>query len=225
MSSAVGGLSSGESSAPVRVALLAVFLVLFGLSAPMYLVAAMWAVVYLAREPLARVAASIPRDYGFLVAAIVFGMLTESLALLNNLELAPKDRILLNPEPWRDLVMGAISCTAVGFAWLLLLRRFAYRGRDLFLITGVYGVLVEQMGLVALHIVTWPILGALYALLVAVVYGVFPMLALMVASAGFPRGRAAPAMSAKVGALAALLAQGAIVGLLVFPIVRVVVGA
>jgi hypothetical protein len=89
----------------------------------------------------------------------------------------------------------------------------------------VYGVLVEQTGLVAIHVLTWPILGALYALVVAVVYGVFPMLALMVAGEGFGSARSVPGVRAEVGALAALLAQWAIVGLLVFPVVRAAIGA
>jgi hypothetical protein len=224
MSTAVG-LQDGQSSPRVWLGLLAVFLVIFGLYSTLYLVLALWVVVFLLRARLAALAAFLPGEYGFFAAALVFGLLTESFAVLTNMSRSPSERILLSPDPLRDPALSAICCSAVAVTWLLLLRRFAYRGRDIFLISGVYGVLVEETGQAAVRVMTFSLLGPLYAGFVLVVYGVPPMLALMVAGGRFSDGRAAPGLGARAGALIALLAQYAIVGLFVLPLARSAIGS
>jgi hypothetical protein len=224
MSAAVG-LQDGQSSSRVWLGLLALFLVIFGLNSTLYLVLALWAIVFLLRARLAALAALLPRDYGFVAAALAFGLLTESFAVLVNTSRPPSEPILLSPGLARDPALSAIYYFAVAVTWLVLLRRFAYDGRDLLLITGLYGVLVAETGHAAVRIITWSFLGPLYAGFVVVLYGVFPMLALMIAGGRFAAGRAAPGLGARAAALIALLAQNAIVGLLVVPVARSTIGA
>lgn len=202
--------------------LLAGGLVLAGLGSPMLLIFPMWIAVYLFRDRLAGLAARVPRDYGFLVAVVGFGMLTETFAIVQNLSRPASERILLDPEPAKDLVFALVYYSAVGVTWLALLRWRAYSRLDVFVVTGVFGIVVEQLGAVLVSILTAPLLGALYAVFVAFVYGLFPMLGLMVAGDGFEPTRPAPTWRSRGLALAALFGQFLLVGLVIYSPMRAV---
>jgi len=64
--------------------------------------------------------------------------------------------------------------------WYALIKTFTNSKREVFVNTGVYGILSEEVGQLFLRIFTVPVLGLLYALIVSFVYGIFPMLAYMV---------------------------------------------
>jgi hypothetical protein len=204
---------------------LAALLMLLGAGSPMLLIFPMWIVTYLQRQRLARAVARVPRDLGFVAAAVCFGLLTEAFAVLTNLSRPPAERILLDPDPSRDLLMALAYYSAVATTWWWLLRRWRFSQRDVFLTTGLFGIVVEETGLVLLRIVTWPILGAIYAVYVAFVYGLFPMLALMVCGGEPVRGERppAPGAGARAAAFGALMLQYLVMGGLVFPILRRVV--
>ncbi len=71
--------------------------------------------------------------------------------------------------------MGPLIATSYG-----LIRAFTYSKSEIFVITGIYGILTEEVGQVFLRIFTVPVTGLLYALMVSFVYGIFPMLAYLV---------------------------------------------
>ena len=64
--------------------------------------------------------------------------------------------------------------------WYVLIRGFTYSKKEVFLLTGIYGIFTEEMGQVFVRIFTVPVTGLLYAIIVSFVYGIFPMLAYMV---------------------------------------------
>ncbi|MBN1562629.1 MAG: hypothetical protein JXA10_02240 [Anaerolineae bacterium] len=191
---------------------------------PMWLAFSLWLLVYLLRARLRRWIDhwSIPNAY--IALGVTFGLLVESFAILDNLDLPPDERILLNPNPIADLIMGAVYYTFVIVTWYLLLRRIAYTSRQVFLITGVFGIVVEQSGAILLGIIGSPIIGGLLALLVMCIYGMFPQMAYWLTVHQFSTERK-PVTRRYMGlALVALFVQYALYGLFIFPTLTVLFG-
>src|SRR3989338_8353053 len=71
------------------------------------------------------------------------------------------------------------------FTWYILLRKIKYSKKEVFLITGLLGVFTEEGGQVFLRILSSPIEGFLYAIIIMFVYGLFPMLAYLLCEERF----------------------------------------
>jgi hypothetical protein len=151
---------------------------------------------------------------------LVFGLLTETFAIVNNLSLPPEKRILLSPHPVLDLFYGLFYYLLLIVTWRFLIARYTYSKVEVFAITGLLGVMTEETGAVFVRIFTMPVMGFLYAVLVAFVYGIFPMLAYMVAEDRLP-ARSEPRRARRfVAAGLALFAQWVVFGLLVLPVLK-----
>lgn len=196
-----------------------VFIVI-GLSNPMTFIFALWVFVSLFKAPLVRVFSKIPGDFAFVVAGLLFGILTELFAIISNLSLPPDERILLHPDPLIDLIYGFLYYLFVILTWYFLLRRVCYSKIEIFLLTGIYGVFVEETGQVFLRIFSQPVTGVLYAIIVVFVYGIFPMLALMVAEKGFSGKRKESSLMYNFLAAFALFLQYAVYGNFVYPVLE-----
>lgn len=198
---------------------------LIGISdSPMLLVLAMWFLGRLARAPLRRLVSRLPPWLAFAAPGFVFGLLTETFAIWNNLALPPEKRVLMSPDPARDLAFGVLYYSMLIGAWSVLLVRYAFTKRELFVTAGVYGVMVEEVGQVFVRIFTVPGIGLLYALMVACIYGIFPLLAYEVGEvrlATLPRRRTRWMHPLAAGALAA---EWLAFGILVLPAARWLAG-
>jgi hypothetical protein len=147
---------------------------------PMLLIFPMWIFTYLNRERLRRLVRGIPFSVTFIGFGVFFGLLTEVFAIVNNRSLPPEKRILLSPDPMLDLIYGVFYYSLLIATWYILVKVFTYSKIEVFVITGTYGILTEEVGQVFLRIFTVPVVGLLYAIIVSFVYGIFPMLAYMV---------------------------------------------
>lgn len=160
---------------------LGILLTIIGVSGnPMLLIFPMWIFTYLLREPLRRMVRSVPFSVSFIGSGVFFGLLTEVFAIVNNRSLPPEQRILLSPDPILDLIYGLFYYSLLIATWYVLIRGFTYSKKEVFLLTGIYGIFTEEMGQVFMRIFTVPVTGLLYAIIVSFVYGIFPMLAYMV---------------------------------------------
>ena len=201
-------------------ALLLILLTALGFGSPMVLMFPLWIVTVLLQAPLRNLLSRLPGSTGFLLAVVLYGLAIETFAILTNLDRPPEQRILLDPRPLRDLTMAAPYYLFVGAAWWLLLRRVRFSRFHVFLLTGVYGIFVEESGGVVARIFTQPVTGILYALLVMMVYGLFPMLALSVSEERFSPSRRRPNVKDHVLALVALFLQYAVYGNTVYPFLK-----
>ncbi|WP_048148835.1 hypothetical protein [Palaeococcus ferrophilus] len=118
------------------------------------------------------------RKYGgnfkaYLLVGMASAYLVEVLAVIDNLKLPPEERILLNPDPLTDLYLAFAYYFPFALYWGLAVRRYDYSWREVFLIGGAIGILMEQMGAVFLSFnpVAW-----LYVLLVYGSYKAIPVL-------------------------------------------------
>ncbi len=189
-----------------------VLLVWAGLLSPMLLIFPMWIGVALGRRPLMAWFGRWPRGWGVVLAGVVFGMAVEVFAIVDNLPRPPAERILLDGDPAKDLLLGLGYYTSVMLAWYAMLRRVRFSPREVFVITGLYGLVVEQDGRVLQGLWTHPLLGSVFALWVMTVYGVFPMLALQVAGHTLPEARRPSSWRTRALALAALFLQYVLYG-------------
>jgi len=187
---------------------------------PMLLVYPLGLVVHLTRRGWQRLVRGWPLFLAFVGSGLVFGLLTEVFAVLNNRSLPPEQRILLSPDPFRDLVYGVFYYLFFVAAWYLLLRLAAYSKREVFVLSGIFGILTEETGQVFLRVFTVPGIGVLYALVVATVYGIFPALAYTVSEEKLPVGRSQPALVRYPAAAVVLFLEWAVYGLAVLPLLK-----
>ncbi|SFM92535.1 hypothetical protein [Methanolobus profundi] len=198
---------------------LGIILTIHGLNEPMNLIFPMWIFTYLFKERLSALLEKYPLRTSFIGAGVLFGLLTEVFAIIDNLPKPAEQRILLSPDPVNDIIFGFAYYLFVISAWYLVLRRFKYTGRDVFLITGIYGIFAEETGQVFLRIFTETVFGLLYAIIVMFVYGIFPMLAHMLNEKRFS-GVSTSIIRRYSLAFAALFIQYVAYGLFMLPILR-----
>lgn len=156
----------------------------------MLLIYPMLLVGYLLRRQFAVLVRRLPLPAAFISLGLLFGLLTETFAVLDNLAKPVGTRILLNQNPTLDLLEGVLYYGLFILAWYLLLRAYAFSKTQVFVLSGIFGILSEQAGAIALGSFTHPLTGILLALVVASVYGIFPFLAYLITEDRFaPRPR------------------------------------
>jgi hypothetical protein len=189
-------------------------------SNPMLLIFPMWIVTFLSKERLRRLVQPLPLSVSFIGAGLFFGLLTEIFAILNNLHLPPERRILLSPNPALDLIYGVFYYLMLIVTWYGLIKAFTYSRTEVFVITGIYGIMTEEVGQVFLRIFQVPVLGLLYALIVSLVYGIFPMLAYMASEEKLTRAKRGNVVVRFLAAALALFLEWAAYGLFVLPTLK-----
>ncbi len=200
---------------------LGIFLTIAGISKnPMLLIFPMWIFTYLKREPLRRLVRGMPLSVSFIGFGLLFGMLTEIFAIVNNRHLPPEQRILLSPVPVLYLVYGIVYYLMLIVTWFVLIKALTYSKSEVFVISGIYGILTEEVGQVFLRIFTVPVIGLLYALIVSFVYGIFPMLAYMLSEEKLTTTRRQSLLVRFLIAAVALFAEWAVYGLFVLPALK-----
>ncbi len=209
---------------PLLLWLALLFTLLNAAEGPMWLAFSLWIGVYLQRERLRRWSARWPLRRAFIGWGVACGLLIEVAAILDNLDLPPEERILLNPHPAADLIMAAIYYPFVIVTWYLLLRRYAYSARQIFLLTGAFGIVVEQSGAIIWGIVGSPVIGGLIALLILCIYGMFPLMAYWLTAHRFDPARQPVRRRHLALGFGALFVQYAAYGLIVYPTLTRVFG-
>jgi Zn-dependent protease with chaperone function len=201
--------------------LLGVVLTLLDISRnSMLLIFPMWIFTYLSREPLRRLVRGVPLSVSFIGFGLFFGLLTEVFAILNNRQLPPEQRILLSPNPWLDLVYGVFYYLMLIATWYGLIRAFTYSKSEVFVFTGIYGIMTEEVGQVFLRIFRVPVIGLLYAVIILFVYGIFPMLAYVVCEEKLAAPKRGNLLTRFLAAAVALFLEWAIYGLFVLPALK-----
>jgi hypothetical protein len=189
-------------------------------SNPMLLIFPMWIFTYLGRDRFRRLVRPLPASAAFIGCGMFFGLLTEIFAILNNLHLPPEERILLSPSPALDLAYGIFYYLMLILTWYALIKVFTYSRAEVFIITGIYGIMTEEVGQVFLRIFRVPVVGLLYALIVACVYGIFPMLAYMVSEKKLASAKRSNLAIRVLAAAAGLFLEWAAYGLFVLPALK-----
>jgi hypothetical protein len=195
--------------------ILGIILLVLGYWEPMTMIFPLWILVYLLRGPLIDIADRIQPYTAFLAFGILFGLLIEIFAILENLDKPLDERALFNPHPWIDLVLALYYYPLLILTWMLLLKKINYSKKEVFIITGLYGIVVEQMGVIVAIVISNPF-GFIIGLFVVCVHGVFPMLALMLTEHRMPKERKETNIKWWAFGLFCMFLQWAIGGLTLF---------
>jgi hypothetical protein len=182
----------------------------------------LWIFTYIFKEQIQKLMSWLQGSTGFIIVGVFYGMVIEVLAILNNLHLPVSERVLLDGDPIKDLVFGIIYYTFLIMCWYLLLRKISFSKFEIFIITGIFGIFVEETGQVIMRIFEQPITGTLYAILVMFIYGLFPMLTLMITENTFSSGRKKSSWWFYVLAFIALFFQYSVYGNTVYPVLKAV---
>jgi len=103
----------------------------------------------------------------FFIFSLLFGLITETLAIIDNMPLLPERRILFNPDPSTDIYLATGYYSAFALVWSIAYFRFKFTYKSIFLIAGLFGLVFEQMGKILLS------LNPFAYLYVFLVYGSF----------------------------------------------------
>ncbi len=139
----------------------------------MLLIYSIFVIAWFGRSRLATIARRVPLPGWIhaLLATLLVGALTESLAWLSNLLARDPEPALLHPQLAYDLLLSPGIYAAWALAWMAAGRVCSYSTLNAFVMQGVYGVFIEQQGAVFLNgAATFPA-GTVLWLYVFVVYG------------------------------------------------------
>lgn len=110
----------------------------------------------------------------YIVLGLIFGLFTEFLAVLDNLDSPPEERILFHPDPATDLLLGVGFYFFIAVVWAILVKRYSFTVKSIFVIGGIWGVVAEQDMAVLLSPLTYGIVLGLFSyVFVFLVYGPF----------------------------------------------------
>jgi hypothetical protein len=151
--------------------------IFFAITFPMALIFPLWIFVSLYREPLKR--AFRGGEGKFLLAGMVFGLVIEVFAILDNIgePVSVREVTLFHPQALPDLMIAFIYYLSLFLVWYFLLRNIALRPVTVMMVGGFFGVIVEQQGAMLRAIVEHGLVGVFMAAFVFIVHGLYPMLA------------------------------------------------
>jgi hypothetical protein len=120
-----------------------------------------------------------------LVATAISTSILEISAWLDNFIKNEPEPALFHPQLIPDLIISVGVYSAWWLAWWLILHRYRFTALQVFITTGLYGILIEQQGKIFLAgLAAFP-LGIALWLFVAVAYGSTMALAFCLAGARF----------------------------------------
>ena len=142
--------------------------------------------VFVCRRPCLPAGALVP-------AFVVTGWVTEVLAWGSDVLAGKAIPVTFHPQLGVDLVLATGFYGGLGLGWALLRRWFAFSLAEVFVLAGIFGVLIEQdgavLGAILANLATAPLGAATMALYVFAVYGAFSALPMRLTAPGPGRSR------------------------------------
>jgi len=80
----------------------------------------------------------------FIILGLITGILTEILAIIDNLQVSPDKKALFSPDPFLNIFIGLGYYFIFFLIWSFLLNRYKYSLLEAFVIAGIFGLIVEQ---------------------------------------------------------------------------------
>jgi len=105
----------------------------------------------------------LPLPLKFILLGILIGILTEILAIINNLGLPAAEKALFHSNPLTNIILSLGYYIPLVAAWFFLLKKYRFKTSQIFILSGILGIFAEQLGAVFL---SFNIFAWLYAFLV-----------------------------------------------------------
>ncbi len=109
----------------------------------------------------------------YIVLGTFFGLVTEGLAIMDNWDSPPEEKILFHPDPGVDLLLGLGFYFWIAVMWAILIKRYTFTWKTIFIIGGIWGIVAEQDMAILLSPLTHGIFGFVMYVYVFLVYGSF----------------------------------------------------
>ena len=110
----------------------------------------------------------------YILLGLLFGLFTEFLAILDNLDAPPEEKILFHPDPVIDLLLGVGFYFFIVAVWAVLIKQYSFTAKSIFVIGGIWGICAEQTFAILLSPLTQGIIVGLFSyVFVFLVYGPF----------------------------------------------------
>jgi hypothetical protein len=143
-----------------------------------HLIYTLFVLVYFMRGQFARLIDRLPFPPLLIFAIVCFsgGLLSETLVWISNTAAEMEGFGFYDAYP-AHITHYIGFYTVVAAAWALTLRRWSFTIAQVFFTAGVFGILIEQRGVIFLSFFQNPLLGLLNWLYVLPIYGSYPALA------------------------------------------------
>ncbi|MFQ5406771.1 MAG: hypothetical protein ACE5DI_06465 [Candidatus Micrarchaeia archaeon] len=95
----------------------------------------------------------------FVFVGLVFGLIAEGLAILDNLSLPSEQMQLFHSDVFLDLAIGVGFYAFWAVVWYFLLKKYVFKTLDVFVLGGLWSVVVEQNGAIFLSVFSAGLFG------------------------------------------------------------------
>lgn len=111
----------------------------------------------------------------YLITGTIVGLITELLAIFNNLKLPPEERVLFWPDPVIDIILAISYYFPIALFAAIILHRYKMIEIFVFLIGGIYGICTEQMFqiLLSFNLILWFYVLFVYGSFITIPYTIF----------------------------------------------------
>ncbi len=122
-------------------------------------IASVYGYFWMFRKPLRKLSDKVPLPLSlkFAIWGESSGMLLESFAIMDNFRLPDSEKILLHPNTKTDLYLASGFYAPFVCTWSFLANKYDYAPRDIFIISGLSGIVIEQSGTIfkSLNPIAW----------------------------------------------------------------------
>jgi hypothetical protein len=110
----------------------------------------------------------------YIALGLLFGLCTELLAVYDNRDIPPEEKILFHPHPAIDLLLGVGFYFFIAVMWAVVVKKYAFTVKSIFVIGGIWGIVAEQNLAILLSPLSLGIVLGLFSYgFVFLVYGPF----------------------------------------------------
>jgi hypothetical protein len=138
---------------------------------PMLLIYSVFVGAWAVRGRLTAIRLPLPGWLAYLGLMVLVGFLTEALAWAANYLARAEQPALLHPQLAYDLLLSPGIYGAWALGWIVVARRWRFSVAQVFVVQGLYGILLEQQGAILLQGIQAMPVGLILWLYVFLVYG------------------------------------------------------
>ena len=110
----------------------------------------------------------------FLVLGILTGLLTEVLAIINNLHLPAAEKALFNADPVMNIIVSFGYYIPLVIVWFFILKKYKFKIPQIFIVSGIIGLFAEGVGVAFLsfNIQAWAYVFLVHGSIMAIPFSI-----------------------------------------------------
>ncbi len=111
----------------------------------------------------------------YILVYLIVEVISEGLAVLQNLPLPNNERALFHPDPILDIIISILYYLPLALVSYYVFSKYKYSIKGVFIIGGLYGIMTEQSFsiLLSFNILLWVVVFILYGSFLTIPYVIF----------------------------------------------------